>query len=151
MRAWLIRSLVALLALVFGASGVVANYCGAAHHPNGGKAAAQLAQVQSAHAHSAKVESGTRAHHGDHVSPAHTTQDGDGLQAQFALDDVDTTGMDAAACSKCCGICTLVTTEAPPVSSQAIFKVSGTVFAVRTDLWSGAPRRVDPGIPKIII
>jgi hypothetical protein len=140
MRARFLRSLVGFLALAFAASGVAAHYCKVAHHSTG--AAAPSVQVAATH----------HAHDGNGMAGAHDLRYTDSEPDHvYAADDAAAAGMDGAACSKCCGICTLTSAVTPAVTGQAILEVSAAIFVARSEHRSGAPLRVDPGIPKRIV
>jgi hypothetical protein len=64
---------------------------------------------------------------------------------------VDHGGAADAACSNCCGSCTLVTGIVPDVIEQPLLVVTPALFAGRAEPGSGSMIRVDPGIPKRIV
>jgi hypothetical protein len=152
MRGQFRRSMLAVLALLFAGSGVLAQYCMVAHHDAGraGPAQAVALAPQSHHGHG--FSQSPHAGHADvghaaahtNTGPAHAHQDtahvDPGFNGHATMDDI--------ACAKCCSNCTLVTAALADATAEAIFTVSPAVFASRPDHASGTSIRVDPGIPK---
>ena len=137
MRGLFLRSVIGLLALSFAASGVAARHCMAAQQSSTHSVASEIAAVEQAH----QAQHGTGAH-------AKPCDEAASLKHQ-PIDSGPATADDIA-CAKCCGTCTLATAVMPHVISHGIFVVSPAIFAGQSDLWSDAPLRVDPGIPKRI-
>jgi hypothetical protein len=140
MRVVALRTLVALMALAFAASGVAAHYCNIAHHVSGG-ASAPASDAASHHAgHDGAGGSHKHHAHADH-GPDHRYADG----------VADPLPAGDAPCSKCCGICTLAGAVAPHAAAMAAFGMATVQFAAKSDRFSGSPPRIDPGIPKAIV
>lgn len=133
MRGPVRRSLVLLLILSFGASGVAARQCDAARHST---AAGGVAQQTSA----------DHEHH-DHASHGSPQAPGAGAMAhQHGSNDADD-----HMCAKCCGLCTLVMAITVDARAAVIFSVSSASFSDKPEHRAGAAVKVDPGIPKPIV
>jgi hypothetical protein len=135
------RFLIVLLALTFAASGVVARQCEAAHHSNApATVAEQTAQPASEHEHhDHAAHDGAQGHH---VGGETAHQHGSGASGPMADDHM---------CTKCCGLCTVVTALAPDAQAAVIFSVSFVSFSEKPDHQVAVTIKVDPGIPKPIV
>jgi hypothetical protein len=129
------RLLIALLALSFGASGVAARHCMAAHQS---PAAVQSGAAEQEH----------RTHHAAQDAPARHCDEAAGHHRKPV--DPDPAAADDIDCAKCCGSCTLATAVMPGAAGHSLLTVSPALYPGQSDLWSDAPLRVDPGIPKRI-